>query len=105
VADRQLAPFPGRVVPLEQLPAGEFDPQYRLPLDARAGEISVLPLSINGAVAMAHLPEGGNDGYVAGDEFFVYKFERWRLWNCADIFEPVDGLVSIWPGHIETNRI
>jgi len=37
------------VLPLEILPAGDFEPVYRSPLDVRNGELPVLPLSIYGA--------------------------------------------------------
>lgn len=71
----RLAPA---VLPLEILPAGDFEPLYRLPLDVRSGELPVLPLSIYGAVAMAHLPEseGGGSGYVSGQQWFIYKFDK-----------------------------
>lgn len=37
-------------VPLEILPAGQYEPVYRLPLDVQSGELPVLPLSITGAI-------------------------------------------------------
>lgn len=40
---------PPRVLPLEILAAGDFEPIYRTPLDVRSGELPVLPLSIYGA--------------------------------------------------------
>ncbi len=40
----------GKLVPLEILPLGEFDPVYRSTLDVQSGELPVLPLSIYGAV-------------------------------------------------------
>lgn len=40
----------------------------------QSGELPVLPLSINGAVAMMHLPN--SDSFVDGDRFFVYKFDK-----------------------------
>ena len=52
-------------IPLEILPVGEFDPVYRVPLDVRSGELPVLPLSITGAVTMAHVP--GSDSYLRYD--------------------------------------
>jgi hypothetical protein len=52
-------------IPLEILPAGEFDPVYRIPLDVQQGELPVLPLSIFGAVTMAHLPN--TDSYLSGE--------------------------------------
>ena len=67
----------GKVLPLEMLPLGAFDPVYRSPLDVQSGELPVLPLSIYGAVAMAHpsdpdIPEG----YAAANEFFLYKYDK-----------------------------
>lgn len=46
---------------------------YRLPLDVRGGELPVLPLSVRGAVAMGRLDDV--DGFMSGEEFFVYKFD------------------------------
>ena len=43
-------------MPLEMLPAGDFDPLYRTQVDVASGELPALPLSIFGALAMAHLP-------------------------------------------------
>lgn len=42
-------------------------------LETQQGELAVLPLSIKGACAMASLPDV--DGYMSGDEFFVYLFD------------------------------
>lgn len=61
-------------IPLENLPAGTFDPVYRLPLDVQGGELPVLPLSIAGAVSMTHLPD--TEAYLSGDEWFVFKFDK-----------------------------
>ena len=38
------------------LPAGDFDPLYKTQVDVASGELPALPLSIFGALAMAHLP-------------------------------------------------
>ena len=71
---------PGKVqsprppIPLEILPLGEFEPIYRLPLDIQGGELPVLPLSISGALAMAHIPS--SDSFVSGDEWFVYRYDK-----------------------------
>ena len=46
---------------------------YRLPLDVRGGELPVLPLSVRGSVAMGRLEEV--DGFMSGEEFFIYKFD------------------------------
>eukprot|EP00892_Ulva_mutabilis_P007573 jgi/Ulvmu1/5188/UM021_0205.1 len=64
---------PGTTIPLEILQIGEFEPVYRTPLETQQGELAVLPLSIKGACAMASLPEV--DGYMSGDEFFIYLFD------------------------------
>ena len=64
----------GRTLPLEMLPIGQFDIVYRSPLDVRNGELPVLPLSIYGALAMSHGPDGADS--AAADEFFIYKFDR-----------------------------
>ena len=45
-----LTCFAGKVLPMEILPLGEFDPVYRSTLDVQSGELPVLPLSIYGAV-------------------------------------------------------
>lgn len=65
---------PDRTIPLEILPAGDFEPLYRTPIDVQSGERPVLPLSIQGAVSMAK--SQASDYAAAGDEFFVYKFNR-----------------------------
>jgi len=54
----------GRAVPLEILPAGDFDPLYRTPVDVASGELPALPLSIFGALAMAHLPPDAGPALV-----------------------------------------
>lgn len=64
-------------LPLEIMPAGDFEPQYRTPLDVRSGEVPVLPLSIYGAAAMTHLPGAdASVGFVSSRQFFLYKYER-----------------------------
>lgn len=63
----------GKTLPMEMLPLGEFDPVYKSQLDVQHGELPVLPLSIYGAVAMAHPSADVPDGYAAGNEFFLYK--------------------------------
>ncbi|KAI8474603.1 MAG: cyclophilin-type peptidyl-prolyl cis-trans isomerase [Monoraphidium minutum] len=61
-------------IPLEIMPAGEFEPLYRLPLDVQGGEYPVLPLSISGAVSMTHTPD--SDVLLSGDEWFIFKFDK-----------------------------
>lgn len=65
----------GQKIPLEILPLGDFEPIYGSPLNVQAGELPVLPMSIYGAVAMAHAPDA-DEGFAAADEFFIYKFDR-----------------------------
>ena len=35
----------------------------------------MLPLSIPGAISMAHIPD--SDSFLSGDEWFVFKFGEW----------------------------
>lgn len=65
----------GQKIPLEILPLGDFEPIYGSPLNVQAGELPVLPMSIYGAVAMAHAPDA-DEGFAAADEFFIYKYDR-----------------------------
>ncbi len=58
----------GKVLPLEILPLGEFDPVYRSTLDIQNGELPVLPLSIYGAVSES-LP---SFAHVAGEKEDVH---------------------------------
>ena len=62
-------------LPLEILQANSFEPTYRSRLEVNAGELPVLPLSIYGAVAMAHAPDS-LDGEASGNAFFLHKFVR-----------------------------
>eukprot|EP00898_Chlorokybus_atmophyticus_P004464 jgi/Chlat1/5018/Chrsp32S08951 len=62
-------------IPLEVLQAGEFEPHYRSPLNIQEGEFPVLPLSIYGAVAMAHAPDG-DISYSDPDQWFFYLYDR-----------------------------
>eukprot|EP00897_Mesotaenium_endlicherianum_P004182 jgi/Mesen1/3792/ME000206S02972 len=64
----------GQELPLEILPAGEFQPVYRTPLDVQDGEIPVLPLSVFGSVAMAH--SATSEGFSSPDQFFFYLYDR-----------------------------
>lgn len=68
--------LPARVLPMEMLALGQFEPLYRSPLDVQNGELPVLPLSIYGAVAMAHPGPDVSDGASASNEFFLYKFDK-----------------------------
>ncbi|CAI5518212.1 unnamed protein product [Closterium sp. Naga37s-1] len=69
-------PSAGRDVPLEIMPAGEFQPIYRTPLDVQDGELPVLPMSVFGAMVMAHSPE--TDSFSHPSQFFLYKYDKRR---------------------------
>ena len=75
VQQQHLPAAVGQKIPLEILPLGDFEPIYGSPLNVQAGELPVLPMSIYGAVAMAHAPDA-DEGFAAADEFFIYKYDR-----------------------------
>lgn len=64
----------GATLPIEIMPAGEFQPLYRTTLNVQDGELPVLPLSVYGAVAMAHNPT--SEDYSAPSQFFFYLYDR-----------------------------
>ncbi|WVZ66369.1 hypothetical protein U9M48_015600 [Paspalum notatum var. saurae] len=64
----------GYTVPLEVMPAGQFEPLYRTPLSIQDGELPVLPMSVYGAVAMAHSPD--SDEYSSPTQFFFYLYDK-----------------------------
>uniref|UniRef100_J3MM42 PPIase cyclophilin-type domain-containing protein n=1 Tax=Oryza brachyantha TaxID=4533 RepID=J3MM42_ORYBR len=64
----------GYTVPLEVMPAGQFEPLYRTPLSIQDGELPVLPLSVYGAVAMAHSVD--SDEYSSPTQFFFYLYDK-----------------------------
>lgn len=64
----------GATLPVEIMPAGEFQPLYRTTLNVQDGELPVLPLSVYGAVAMAHNPT--SEDYSAPSQFFFYLYDR-----------------------------
>lgn len=51
------------------------------------GELPVLPLSIPGAVAMSRAPDAGDNGsgFVSGDQFFIYNFDRQLMAGLAGL--------------------
>ena len=66
----------GRVdaLPLEVKPLDDYEPRYRSPLNVMgAEELPTLPLSVNGALAMAR---GAEDGTSSASQFFVYQFDK-----------------------------
>lgn len=61
-------------LPLEVKPLDDYEPRYRSPLNVMgAEELPTLPLSVNGALAMAR---GGEDGTSSPTQFFVYQFDK-----------------------------
>ncbi|MCO5553244.1 hypothetical protein L7F22_006765 [Adiantum nelumboides] len=64
----------GTSLPIEIMPAGDFQPLYRTTLNVQDGELPVLPLSVYGAVAMAHSPK--SEDFSAPSQFFFYLYDR-----------------------------
>eukprot|EP00262_Sarcandra_glabra_P018336 TRINITY_DN6528_c0_g3_i1.p1 TRINITY_DN6528_c0_g3~~TRINITY_DN6528_c0_g3_i1.p1 ORF type:complete len:368 (+),score=65.58 TRINITY_DN6528_c0_g3_i1:85-1104(+) len=64
----------GYNVPLEIMPSGQFEPLYKTTLSVQDGELPVLPLSVYGAVAMAHSPV--SEEYSSPSQFFFYLYEK-----------------------------
>lgn len=61
-------------LPIEILPAGGFEPLYRTTLSVQDGELPVLPLSVYGAIAMAHNPI--SEDYSSPSQFFFYLYDK-----------------------------
>ncbi|KAK4576599.1 hypothetical protein RGQ29_027228 [Quercus rubra] len=64
----------GYNVPLEIMPSGQFEPLYRTTLNVQDGELPVLPLSVYGAVAMAHSEV--SEEYSSPYQFFFYLYDK-----------------------------
>ncbi|KAK6934308.1 Cyclophilin-type peptidyl-prolyl cis-trans isomerase domain [Dillenia turbinata] len=64
----------GYSVPLEIMPSGQFEPLYKTTLNVQDGELPVLPLSVYGAVAMAHSEV--SEEYSSPDQFFFYLYDK-----------------------------
>ncbi|KAL5736242.1 hypothetical protein ACOSP7_030712 [Xanthoceras sorbifolium] len=64
----------GYAIPLEIMPSGQFEPLYRTTLSVQDGELPVLPLSVYGAVAMAHSED--SEEYSAPYQFFFYLYDK-----------------------------
>jgi cyclophilin family peptidyl-prolyl cis-trans isomerase len=61
-------------LPLEVKPIDDYEPRYRSPLNVMgAEELPTLPLSVNGALAMAR---GAEDGTSSASQFFIYAFDK-----------------------------
>ncbi|XP_022142899.1 peptidyl-prolyl cis-trans isomerase CYP37, chloroplastic isoform X2 [Momordica charantia] len=64
----------GTSIPLEIKPSGQFEPLYRTTLSVQDGELPVLPLSVYGAVAMAHSET--SEEYSSPYQFFFYLYDK-----------------------------
>ncbi|KAK1405195.1 Peptidyl-prolyl cis-trans isomerase CYP37 [Heracleum sosnowskyi] len=64
----------GYSAPLEIMPAGQFEPLYKTTLSVQDGELPVLPLSVYGAVVMAH--SDVSDEYSSPNQFFFYRYDK-----------------------------
>ncbi|MQM21912.1 hypothetical protein Taro_054960 [Colocasia esculenta] len=64
----------GYTVPLEIMPSGQFEPLYKTTLSIQDGELPVLPLSVYGAVAMAH--NADSDEFSSPSQFFFYLYDK-----------------------------
>lgn len=73
LSDNEVAKL-GYSVPLEIKPSGEFEPLYRTALSIQDGELPVLPLSVYGALAMAHTAD--SEEYSSPSQFFFYLYDK-----------------------------
>ncbi|KAL0926620.1 hypothetical protein M5K25_002859 [Dendrobium thyrsiflorum] len=73
LSDNELENY-GYSVPLEVKPSGEFEPLYKTALSIQDGELPVLPLSVYGAVAMAHNTD--LEEYSSPSQFFFYLYDK-----------------------------
>ncbi|KAE8674449.1 Peptidyl-prolyl cis-trans isomerase CYP37 [Hibiscus syriacus] len=69
-----FAKLNGYSVPLEIMPSGQFEPLYKTTLSVQDGELPVLPLSVYGAVAMAH--SDVSEEYSSPYQFFFYLYDK-----------------------------
>lgn len=74
LSDNGLDTNSGYSVPLEIKPSGQFEPLYRTTLNVQDGELPVLPLSVYGAVAMAHSEV--SEDYSSPNQFFFYLYDK-----------------------------
>ncbi|CAK7327575.1 unnamed protein product [Dovyalis caffra] len=74
LTDNGLDKNSGYSVPLEIMPSGQFEPLYRTKLSIQDGELPVLPLSVYGAVAMAHSEV--SEDFSAPYQFFFYLYDK-----------------------------
>ncbi|XP_060209399.1 peptidyl-prolyl cis-trans isomerase CYP37, chloroplastic isoform X3 [Lycium barbarum] len=74
LSDSEVGKTSGYSVPLEIKPSGQFEPLYRTTLSVQDGELPVLPLSVYGAVAMAH--SDVSDENSSPSQFFFYLYDK-----------------------------
>ncbi|XP_047341078.1 peptidyl-prolyl cis-trans isomerase CYP37, chloroplastic isoform X2 [Impatiens glandulifera] len=74
ISDSGIGKNNGYSVPLEIMPAGQFEPLYKTTLSVQDGELPVLPLSVYGAIAMAH--SDVSDEYSSPYQFFFYLYDK-----------------------------
>ncbi|KAI3441555.1 Peptidylprolyl isomerase [Psidium guajava] len=86
-------------VPLEIMPSGQFEPLYRTGLSIQDGELPVLPMSVYGAVAMAHSAD--SDEYSSPYQFFFYLYDKRNSGLGGISFE--EGQFSVF-GYVTTGR-
>lgn len=85
-------------LPLEILAKGDFEPTYRFSLDVNnSDEIPVLPLSIDGALAMTRAGEG----LSSSSEFFIFKYNRQQAGLSGLSFD--EGNFSVF-GYVTKNQ-
>ncbi|KAF9590462.1 hypothetical protein IFM89_035339 [Coptis chinensis] len=64
----------GYSIPLEIMPSGQFEPLYKTALSVQDGELPVLPMSVYGAVVMAHSEV--SEEYSSPFQFFYYLYDK-----------------------------
>ncbi|GAB2266536.1 hypothetical protein Dimus_001538 [Dionaea muscipula] len=74
LSDNNLDKNIGYSVPLEIMPSGQFKPLYRTTLSVQDGELPVLPLSVYGAIAMAHSEVF--EEFSSPNQFFFYLYDK-----------------------------
>ncbi|KAH0986725.1 hypothetical protein GBA52_013902 [Prunus armeniaca] len=85
----------GYSVPLEIKPSGQFEPLYRTKLDVQDGELPTLPLSVYGAVAMAHseVNEEYSSPYATAGRDILSQIKTGDVIRSAKLIEGHDRLV------------
>ncbi|KAL5131406.1 Peptidyl-prolyl cis-trans isomerase CYP37, chloroplastic [Glycine soja] len=74
ISDNGVDKNTGYSVPLEIMPSGQFEPLYKTTLSVQDGELPVLPLSVYGALAMAH--SEASEEYSSPYQFFFYLYDK-----------------------------